>query len=372
MKFIMKSKFFLLFALSLVLISCEKNDEPLSPLSNNVKIVALSGNTIHSINTADSQLKTTTIDDSYGVLKDLFLHNGEIMLFSKARDGYRMMKYDGNNITDNNIVTLLNDYLADLWLVSIPYPNNSYYYLCRHISEQKYVIIYENGNSKEYFYKNEYNDGEAPSRVYSINIVDGYGNFYQAYTFYHEDNPSGIFIVEKNGQKLYQVNGLKPSILANFVGDDLYLLGYNSEGNGVYAVNSSVVVDDHFSFITCACIINGQLCLGGYKTDEHKVRRATMKIGNKYYDLTNELGWYEYKDTETGKGNNHSSYVERFLVENNEIYALVRKYSLVNPLVAGGAYSVEYYGDAIFRNTHKVMDMGNRFIRSFVVIPEKK
>ena len=85
---IMKTKFFLLLTLLLVLVSCEdKNDEPWSPQTQDVKIVALSGSTIYSMNTADGQLKTTAIGDSYGTLKHLFLHNGEMMLFSKASDG---------------------------------------------------------------------------------------------------------------------------------------------------------------------------------------------------------------------------------------------------------------------------------------------
>ncbi len=83
----MKTRLFLLLALSLVLFSCEdKNDEPWSPQTQDVKIVALSGSTIYSMNTADGQLKTTSIGDSYGTLKHLFLHNGEMMLFSKASD----------------------------------------------------------------------------------------------------------------------------------------------------------------------------------------------------------------------------------------------------------------------------------------------
>ena len=127
----MKTKFFLLLTLLLVLVSCEdKNDEPWSPQTQDVKIVALSGSTIYSMNTADGQLKTTAIGDSYGTLKHLFLHNGEMMLFSKASDGYRMMKFDGDNITGNNIVTLLNDYLEAPWWVDVSSSGNNYFYAC--------------------------------------------------------------------------------------------------------------------------------------------------------------------------------------------------------------------------------------------------
>ncbi len=366
----MKTKFCLLLTLLLVLVSCEdKNDEPWSPQTQDVKIVALSGSTIYSMNTADGQLKTTAIGDSYGTLKHLFLHNGEMMLFSKASDGFRMMKFDGEKITDNKIVTQLNDYLGDHWWVSVSNNNNSYNYACDNYSEDKYVIVDENGNSKEFSYM--LNNGEITSFQYSLRMVDGNGNFYHAYLYSRELNPSGNWIVEKNGQKLYQVNGNLTALRMCIVGNDVYLLGYNSDGKGAYAVNSKVVVDEEFSAITCASVLDGQLCLGGYKTDEHKVNRATMKVGDKYYDLTDELGWYEYKDAETGAGNNHSSCVESFMVENNEIYALVRKYSQVNPYISGGYDYFNASGDAIFRNTHKVMDLGDKLIRSCVIIPQK-
>lgn len=369
----MKTKLFLLFALSLVLVSCEdKKDEPWNPQvqTNNVTIVALTGNTLHSMSTSDKQVKTTTVDDSYGVLKCLFLHNGEMMLFSKASDGFRMMKFDGDNITDNNKVTLLNDFLGDPWWVSVSNTNNSYCYVCDNYSEDKYVIVDENGNSKEFSYM--LNNGDITSFQYSLRLIDGNGNFYHAYLYSREFNPSGNWIVEKNGQKLYQVNGNLTALRMCIVGNDVYLLGYNSDGKGAYAVNSKVVVDEEFSAITCASVLDGQLCLGGFKTNDYKVNKATMKIGGKYSDLTYELGWYEHKDFATGSGNNHSSCVESLMVENNMVFALVRKYSQVNPWVAGGDdYFVES-GDAIFCHTQKLMDLGDKHISSFVVIPEKK
>ena len=205
--------------------------------------------------------------------------------------------------------------------------------------------------------------------------VNGNGNFYQAYIYFQSSTPEDDYwVVKKNGQEIYQVSGIKVEPIhtnINAIGDNVYLLGSNYDDKGVYAMNSNAVVDDHFTVISCACVINGQLCLGGYKTDEHKVNRATMKVGDKYYDLTDELGWYEYKDAETGAGNNHSSCVESFMVENNEIYALVRKYSQVNPYISGGYDYVDASGDAIFRNTHKVMDLGDKLIRSCVIIPQK-
>lgn len=369
----MKTRLFLLFALSLVLFSCEdKNDEPWNPevQTNHVTIVALSGNTLHSMNTADKQVKTTTFDDSYGVLRSLFMRNGDMILFSKASDGFRMMKFDGNNVTDNKIVTLLNDYIGNPWWVSVSSTNNYYCYACDNSTEKKYVIIDENGNSKEYSYN--LNNGEFPSFQYSFMIVDGKGDFYHAYKYSSDFNPSGNWFVEKNGQFLYQVKGDLTPLRMCLVGNDVYLLGYNSEGKGAYSVNSGVVVDDKFSTITCACVLNGKLCLGGFKTDDYKVNRASVKIGDKYSDLTYELGWYEHKDFVTGAGDNHSSNVENFVVENNMLFALVRKYSQVNPWVAGGDdYFVES-GDAIFCYTEKLMDLGDKLINSFVVIPEKK
>ena len=365
----MKTRLFLLLALSLVLISCEdKNDEPWSPQTQDVKIVALSGSTIYSMNTADGQLKTTSIGDSYGTLENLFLHNGEMMLFSKASDGYRMMKFDGDNITGNNIVTLLNDYLGGPWWVDVTSSGNNYFYACS--NREKYVILDENGNSREYNYAL---DNSHP--YYSLATVNGNGNFYQAYIYFQSSTPEDDYwVVKKNGQEIYQVSGIKVEPIhtnINAIGDNVYLLGSNYDDKGVYAMNSNAVVDDHFTVINCACVINGQLCLGGYKTDEHKVNRATMKVGDKYYDLTDELGWYEYKDAETGAGNNHSSCVESFMVENNEIYVRVRKYSQVNPYISGGYDYFNASGDAIFRNTHKVMDLGDKLIRSCVIIPQK-
>ena len=363
----MKTKFFLLLSLLLVLVSCEdKNDEPWSPQTQDVKIVALSGSTIYSMNTADGQLKTTSIGDSYGTLENLFLHNGEMMLFSKASDGYRMMKFDGDNITSNNIVTLLNDYLGGPWWVDVTSSGNNYFYACS--NREKYVILDENGNSREYNYAL---DNIHP--YHSLLTVNGNGNFYQAYIYFQSSTPEDDkWVVKKNGQELYQVSGIKAEpIRINEIGDNVYLLGSNYDDKGVYAMNSNAVVDDHFTVISCACVINGQLCLGGYKTDEHKVNRATMKVGDKYYDLTDELGWYEYKDAETGAGNNHSSCVESFMVENNEIYVRVRKYSQVNPYISGGYDYFNASGDAIFRNTHKVMDLGDKLISSCVIIPQK-
>ena len=369
----MKTKLLLLFVVSLVLFSCnEKNDEPLPPTTKDVTIVALTrGNTLYSMSTSDGQVKTTTIDSSYGDLNDLFMHNGDMMLFSKASDGFRMMKFDGNSIVDSRVIDWLNDYIGGYWWVSVSNTNNSYNYVCSNYSEEKYVIIDENGNSKEFSYKL---NGDITSYMfrYDMSMVDGNGNFYYAYYYSRELNPSGYWIVEKNGQKLYQVNGKITPLRMCIAGNDVYLLGYNSEGKGAYAVNSNVIVDEGFSTITCASVLNGQLCLGGFKTDEYNVDKATMKIGGKYYDLTDELGWYEHKDTATGAGNNHSSNVERFLVENNEIFALVRKFNQVNPLITGGDDYFLDSGDAIFRNTHKVMDLGDKLIRSFVVLPLEK
>lgn len=370
----MKSKFFLLLTLLLVLVSCEdKNDEPWNPQvqTNNVTIVAQTGNTLHSMSTSDKQVKATTVDDSNGVLRCLFMHNGEMMLFSKASDGFRMMKFDGEKITDNKIVTQLNDYLGDHWWVSVSNTNNSYNYVCESYSEEKYVIIDENGNSKEFSYKL---NGDITSYMfrYDMSMVDGNGNFYHAYLYSRELNPSGNWIVEKNGQKLYQVNGNITPLRMCIVGNDVYLLGNNSEGKGAYAVNSNVIVDEGFSTITCASVLNGQLCLGGVKTDDYNVDKATMKIGGKYSDLTYELGWYEHKDFATGNGNNHSSCVESLMVENNMVFALVRKYSQVNPWVAGNDDQFVESGDAIFCHTQKLMDLGDKHISSFVVIPEKK
>ena len=114
--------------------------------------------------------------------------------------------------------------------------------------------------------------------------------------------------------------------------------------------------------------------LAGKRRGNHeggKYNVPTGQVGDKYYDLTDELGWYEYKDAETGAGNNHSSCVESFMVENNEIYVRVRKYSQVNPYISGGYDYFNASGDAIFRNTHKVMDLGDKLIRSYVIIPQK-
>ena len=369
----MKTRLYLLFALSLVLFSCEeKNDEPWNPEvhTNYVTIVALSGNTIHSMNTADKQVKTTTLDDSYGVLKRLFMHNGEMMLFSKASDGFRMMKFDGTNVTDNKIVTLLNDYIGDPWWVSVSNTNNNYCYACDNSTENKYVIIDGNGNSKEYSYN--LNNGEFPSIQYSLRIVDGSGNFYHAYKYSSDFNSSGNLFVEKNGQFLFQVKGDLTPLRMCLLGNDVYLLGYNSEGKGAYSVNSSVVADGEFSCITCACILDGKLCLGGFKTDIDKVKRATLKVGDKYSDLTHELGWYEHKDFVTGAGDNHSSNVENIVVENNMIFALVRKYTQVNPWVAGGDDYFMESGDAIFCYTEKLMDFGDKLINGIHRYTEKK
>ena len=334
----MKTRLFLLLALSLVLFSCEdKNDEPWSPQTQDVKIVALSGSTIYSMNTADGQLKTTSIGDSYGTLENLFLHNGEMMLFSKVGlpGKISLLNQQGLNMLDGLAAR---------------------------------SILDENGNSREYNYAL---DNIHP--YHSLLTVNGNGNFYQAYIYFQSSTPEDDkWVVKKNGQELYQVSGIKAEpIRINEIGDNVYLLGSNYDDKGVYAMNSNAVVDDHFTVINCACVINGQLCLGGYKTDEHKVNRATMKVGDKYYDLTDELGWYEYKDAETGAGNNHSSCVESFMVENNEIYVRVRKYSQVNPYISGGYDYFNASGDAIFRNTHKVMDLGDKLIRSCVIIPQK-
>ena len=93
-------------------------------------------------------------------------------------------------------------------------------------------------------------------------------------------------------------------------------------------------------------------------------------VGSKYYDLTAELDWYGYVDQETGQGKNNYSSVVNMIVENNEIYSVVSKFNPVNTFVAGGEGYLKEYGNAIFKNEHKIMDFGDKSITSFVVIPQ--
>ena len=368
----MKTRLFLLFALSLVLFSCEENgDEPWNPNTKDVTILARcidSNNTVFVMSTKDGVIADMVVNTE-GSIGGIYNYNGQPWVWIKNGNRYQMCRFDHGNLADSKDVSFLDDYTGGKWWGWAPRVFDSNILFGGINEEDKVFMIFDsNGSPTQYplsninldDYKTE-NGSFSRSTFYAI---DGYSNFFCANLINNEK-----LIVEKNGQKLWEDNCSSLSRI-EVVGQDLYVLGsYN--GKGAYWVNGRRVVDDKLSAISSVCSLNGTLCLGGYTTDEHKVQRATMKVGDRYYDLTDELDWYGYRDPSTGEGLGKHSCVVKMIVENNEIFAQVTKYNQVSPYLAGDGVYVMPHSDAIFRNDRKVMDMGDKRISSFAVITQE-
>ena len=369
----MKTKLILLFALTLALCSCQENgDEPWNTSAKDVTIIALctdyfNANTIFTMSTADGQIKSTKIVESNDNFRQVFYYNGQVWIWSKSNDGYNMLRYDNGSINERKHISFLDNYLGDDWFIMFKPFSSNYYFNCLNNTEKKNIVFDMNGISKQYTLINpeDYKEEDGSFSLRSFYEVDESGNYYYVYHI----NGEGPWYVEKNGQNLYEATGLIVEQIC-MVDHNLYLLGTTTNGQGAYWVNGKIVVDNYLSSINSACALNGKLCLGGYVIDEHNVRKAAMMVGNKYYDLTAELDWDGYVDQETGQGKNNYSSVVNMIVENNEIYSVVSKFNPVNTFVAGGEGYLKEYGNAIFKNEHKIMDFGDKSITSFVVIPQ--
>ena len=350
--------FIMVFAI-ITMQSCEDSNEPDNPISKkDVTINALSStaNTLYTISTKDGMMKTYEFSTEVPSEK------------MDAIIAFKGQAWCWNNNTQS-LLRLQDGVVVETKKIQFLDMSRCSHYSPRVIDGKCYfigndednILVYDSNGSlrlvnkpnNEGYFKND----TVHTYYYRWNI----DNDFNVYTCGHVNNNS-LWTLLKNNQIMAEIPFV--TIYSNgLIDDEYYALGASPNGIGAYWHSGTIVEDNNFSMITCAASLNGKLCLGGYKTDEENVRRAVLKIGNVYHNLTDETGLYRL---DSASGENVLIYppssVEQIIVANNEVYSKVTR-SLYNPWDK----KLIPYADAIFRNGNKIVDFNDKRIKSFVV-----
>lgn len=354
-------KIFIMVLAVITLQSCEgSNDEPDIPVSKgDVTINALSftANTLYTMSTKDGVLKTYefSTETPSEKLNAIIAYNGQAWCWNNNTQS--LLRFQDGVVVETKKIQFLD-------------MSRSSYYSPRVINGKCYFIGNDENNILVY-------DSNGSLSLVNIPNNDGYFKNDTVHSYYYRwaldidfniytcghVNNNPLWILLKNEQKLADIPFV--TVYSNgLIDGEYYALGSSTNGTGAYWYSGIIVEDNNFSMITCAASLNGNLCLGGYKIDEKGVRRAVLKIGNVYLDLTSETGLYRL---DNASGENVLIYppssVEQIVVVNNEVYSKVTR-SLYRPMKGKELIP---YADAIFRNGNKIVDFNDKIITGFVV-----
>ncbi len=341
--------------------SCkDSNDEPGVPGSNGdvtVNALSFTANTLYTMSTKDGMLKTYefSTENPSEKLDGIIAYNGQAWCWNNNTQS--MLRFQDGVVVETKKIQFLDmarcsDYSPGVINGKCYFFGNGGDNLLVYDSNGALSLV--NIPNNDGYFKND--------TVHSYYYRWALDIDFNIYTCGHVNN-NPLWALFKNEQKLAEIPFV--TVYSNgLIDGEYYALGSSANGVGAYWHSGTIVEDNNFTMITCAASLNGNLCLGGYKTDEENVRRAVLKIGNVYLDLTDETGLYRL---DGASGENVLIYppssVEQIIVVNNEVFSKVTR-SLYNPM---NGNELVPYADAIFRNGNKIVDFNNKRIKSFVV-----